>query len=411
MDIVILTIGAEILKGRTVNTNATFMSDLLYSHGHRTVEVRTVNDDVEQIVNSLDSCFSRAAVVIATGGLGPTRDDVSKSAACRYFGVGLERDPEIMEELDRRFRKAGYDGVPERSLGQADVPQGATTLPNIRGTARGLVLEKDSRIMILLPGVPAEMKHLMTEKVVPLLDNRFGAGSFASAVVRTVGAGESVLAENIEKLLTPEEVELLSYYPKAGTVDVVISALAADSGVEPVESAFRKIREAVAKDTYSTDDSSLEEVVSRQLKRKCKKLAVAESCTGGLLAKRITDLPGSSAVFESGVVAYSYESKSSFLGVRQETIMSEGAVSEPVCRRMAEGMLAQSGADYAISITGIAGPTGGSEDKPVGTVYIGLAIRDNDTYVERFTFGGDREIIRERTVTKALEILWRHLLR
>jgi nicotinamide-nucleotide amidase len=350
-------------------------------------------------------------VIIATGGLGPTRDDVSKSAACRYFDTGLVRDPEIMEELEIRFRKAGFSGVPERSLGQADVPIGATTLPNARGTARGIVLERDGKMLILLPGVPAEMKHLMTEKVVPLLDSRFGTAKFASAVVRTVGGAESVIAENIEKILTPEETALLSYYPKAGTVDVVISSPVAGSGTDLVESAARKIREALAQDTYATDDRTLEEAVSDLLRKTCRRLSVAESCTGGLLAKRITDLPGSSAVFECGAVAYSYESKSGFLGVDKETIMSEGAVSEPVCRAMAEGMLERSGADYAISITGVAGPTGGTEEKPVGTVYIGLAAKDRETLVQRFTFGGDREIIRERTATKALEVLWRSLLR
>jgi len=409
MDLIILTIGNEILKGRILNTNARFMARCLYSAGFRVREVRSIGDSETRIVEALEQCFAQVSLVIATGGLGPTRDDVTKKAACRFFNAALVPDQKLLEELRQRFVSMGYPEIPERSRGQAEVPEGAVILPNARGTASGLLLEEGDRVLILLPGVPLELQALMDEQVLPLLSGRWGPNRPASAIVRTVGLGESVLARRVEEALSPEEAGLLSYYPHGGMVDVVI---AAESGVSPDENTLRRLADKVAASAeghvYSRDERSLNRVIAEILGGKNLKLALAESCTGGLLAKSITDLPGSSVYFHSGVVSYSNEAKSSFLGVPGELIAEHGAVSEQVCRAMAEGLKKRTRADYTIAVTGIAGPGGGSPAKPVGTVYIALSSAEK-TPVERFSFGGDREQIRLRSSNKALELLWRAL--
>jgi len=350
--------------------------------------------------------------VISTGGLGPTRDDVTKSAACRFFNRQLVFDRKIYEKLEKFFLSIGYKSFPERSRNQALVPEGAHVIPNERGTAPGLLIEEGGKMLFLLPGVPQEMKALFDEHMLPLLMDRFQRDSPESAIVRTVGLGESVIAQRIEKGLSEEEISLLNYYPHRGFVDNVIAQSRAAGNVEPVT--VGRVAGHVAsvlKDyVYTTDERDLLQVIAGMLTAGSKKLAVAESCTGGLLAKKITDLPGSSTWFAAGVVSYSNESKTRFLGVSESLILSHGAVSEEVVKSMAEGVRKSCNTDYALAITGIAGPTGGSEEKPVGTVYIAVSSTES-TNAQKFHFNGDREQIRHRGVIKACEILWRRLER
>ncbi|OGG02873.1 MAG: hypothetical protein A3F83_07760 [Candidatus Glassbacteria bacterium RIFCSPLOWO2_12_FULL_58_11] len=410
MDLILLSIGTEILKGRIANTNAQHMAARLFASGFGVREILSIGDTEEAIISSLEGCFAKAQVVIATGGLGPTRDDITKTAACRYFGKKLIFDEELFKKLELFFFSLGYKSFPELSRNQALVPEGATVLPNPRGTASGILFEEQGRLLFLLPGVPGEMKGLLDEQVLPLLLKRFRAGEPETAIVRTIGLGESVIAERIEKGLSEEELALLGYYPHGGQVDIVISG--PPGGQSPSGGAIGRVADHVAAVlegyVFSRDERSLLEIIGSILSREGKKLAVAESCTGGLLAKRITDIPGSSAWFDSGVVSYSNRSKAAYLGVPPELIEKCGAVSEEVAGAMAEGMRQACPADYALGITGIAGPTGGTPEKPAGTVYIALS-DETGTRSQKYKFNGDREQVRTRSVIKAVELLWRKL--
>jgi competence/damage-inducible protein CinA-like protein len=409
MDVILLTIGDEILKGRILNTNARFMAQRLFAAGFSVREVRCVGDSEVRIIESLEQCFSQAPLVIATGGLGPTRDDRTKKAACSFFNRELVLDEELLSELKKRFAAMGYSEFPERSVCQAEVPQGAQVLPNPWGTASGLLLEDANRALILLPGVPIELQGLMNEEVLPLLSDRFGRSRSESEIVRTIGLGESLLAERVEVPLGPEEKNLLSYYPHGGMVDVVISSESPDASDT---NKLRRIADTVAASVsdyvYGRDERSFYEVVGELLRQRGYKVALAESCTGGLLAKKMTDVPGSSDYFECGVVSYSNEAKKILLGVPEKLIAEHGAVSEQVCRAMAKGLKKRTGADYTIAITGVAGPGGGTSEKPVGTVCIGLCSPAKTT-VERISLTGDREQVRLRSSVKALELLWFNL--
>ncbi|MEA1996318.1 MAG: competence/damage-inducible protein A [Gemmatimonadota bacterium] len=413
MDVIILSIGAEILKGRTLNTNAHYMSGRLYAAGFNVIETRCVDDNEERIMETLESCFKVAGIVIATGGLGPTRDDVTLKAAARFFNRPLLVNRNLAARLEKLFKSMGYPSTPEKSRNQALAPEGAVTLPNKRGTAGGVLLEEEGKMLFLLPGVPVEMKGLLDEEVLPLLLKRFAPGEPVTRTVRTIGIGESTLAQMIEEGLIEQERSLVSYYPHGGMVDLVIAGSA--SGKQPVDPAvIRRVAGHLAacagNYVYTTDEKSIFQVIAGLLKSRGLKLAVAESCTGGLVAKTITDQPGSSEYFQAGVVSYSNEAKSTFLGVEDNLIAEHGAVSEPVAGAMALGLKEKTGADYTLAITGIAGPGGGSSEKPVGTLFIALSGPGHAAEVQRFSFRGDREQIRHSSMVKAAEILWRKLI-
>ena len=410
MDLILLSIGTEILKGRIANTNAQYMAARLFASGFGVREILSIGDTEEGIISALDECFAKAQVVIATGGLGPTRDDITKAAACRYFGKKLTFDEELFKNLEKFFFSLGYKSFPELSRNQALVPEGAVRLPNPRGTASGILFEEQGKLLFLLPGVPGEMKAMLDEEVLPLLLKRFRSGKPETAIVRTVGLGESLIAERIEKGLSEEELALLGYYPHGGQVDIVISG-PPGSG-RPAGGVIGRVADHVAAAlegyVFGRDERGLLEVIGAILTDQGKNLTVAESCTGGLLAKRITDIPGSSAWFDSGVVSYSNRAKTVVLGVPSALIEKCGAVSEEVAGAMAEGMRKACPADYALGIPGIAGPAGGTPDKPAGTVFIALAAGAG-TQVQKFKFNGDREQVRARSAIKAAEILWRKL--
>ncbi len=412
MDVVILTIGSEILKGRTVNTNASYIAGKLYAAGFNVVQERTVADGENLIIRAFGECFDTAEVVIATGGLGPTRDDVTKAAACKYFSRKLVFDQDYYDHLERLFKRMGYDCVPERSYGQAEAPEGAEVLPNSQGTAPGLWLSSEGRLLVLLPGVPLEMEHLIDEQVLPRLSGRFASDKNHSAIVRTVGIGESTIAEQIEQELAESERELLNYYPHGGFVDVVIasSGEVAPVSEDMVARVSGHVHRVMEKHVYATEEKDIWEVIADYLTSHGQSLAVAESCTGGLLAGAITNVPGASRWFAGGAVTYSNTSKRDLLGVHSVLIKSHGAVSEEVASAMARGAAERMGAQWSLAVTGIAGPGGGSEEKPVGTVFIALGGPDG-MRCERYSFSGNRSKVRHRSVVKATELLWRALRR
>jgi nicotinamide-nucleotide amidase len=412
MDIVILTIGSEILKGRTLNTNATYIAGRLYAAGFNVVQERAIADGEGLIVRALEECFSTADIVIATGGLGPTRDDVTKSAACKFMGRRLVFDQQYYDHLERMFQRMGYNSVPERSYSQAEAPEDAEVLPNSQGTAPGLWMNEDGKVLVLLPGVPREMEHLIDEQVLPRLIERYTSGTNHSAIVRTIGIGESIVAEQIEQELEENERELLNYYPHSGFLDVVIASSGemAPATAETVVKVSAHVNRVLEKNVYATEEKDIWEVIAGYLASRGQKLAVAESCTGGLLAQMITSISGASRWFAGGVVTYSNASKRDLLGVRSGLLENHGAVSEEVAVAMARGAVERLGAQWSLAITGIAGPGGGSEDKPVGTVYIVLSGPGGST-CERYSFNGNRSHVRHRSAIKATELLWRNLRR
>lgn len=409
MDLELVTIGTELLLGFTVDTNAAELGAALSAAGIRVVRRTTISDRPDEIRDAVSQALARTGAVLTTGGLGPTSDDITRNIVAAMFDAPLEFDPAIWEALRERFRKLGREPA-ERNRNQAEVPRGATVLPNRWGTAPGLWLEGKPGLAILLPGVPAEMRGLLRHEVVPRLVTRGSGEPIVSATLRTTGIAESSLADRVDDLEAQLAPLSLAYLPGADGVDLRVTAW----GLPP-EEASRRLSEALTllgnragDHAYGTDGEDLAAVVLQAARHGGIRLAVAESCTGGLVGGRLTAVPGSSDTFLGGVIAYDNAIKRDLLGVTDELLSAHGAVSEPVARAMAQGACLRTGAEAAVSITGIAGPGGGSEEKPVGTVWLATAVGDDLRSSERH-FLGDRSEIRQRAAQAALFMLLRHL--
>ena len=410
MNIEIVTIGTELLLGFTVDTNSAFAGRMLAAQGVRVVRRTSVPDDPAAIDAAVREALARTGAVLTTGGLGPTRDDITKRTVADLFGVPLEFQEPLWQALVERYRRRGMTPVAS-NRSQAEVPRGATVLTNPWGSAPGLWMEGPLGLVIMLPGVPREMEHLLGDEVVPRLVARAGARVVRSRVVRTVAIGESVLAERLGDIEAAVAPLTLAYLPGATGVDLRVTAW----DLEPAE-ADRRLVAAVdllkaraGAHAFGEDAADLAEVLLNALRAAGATLAVAESCTGGLLGARITAIPGSSAVFQGGVIAYDDQVKIRDLAVPADLIARHGAVSEEVARAMARGARQRFGTDAAISITGIAGPGGGTDEKPVGTVWIALSERDHEDAV-RHVLLGERDEIRERAAQRGLYLLWRRVI-
>ena len=413
LQVEVITIGDELLLGHTIDTNAAFISRELSARGFRIQRRSTVGDDEAAIADAVSAALRRARVVICTGGLGPTQDDFTKPVVARLFGAPLEIDQSIIDELLRRYARRGLK-MSDRNISQAEVPRGATVLPNARGTAPGLVLTTaDGRHCILLPGVPHELRGLITEQVIPFLEaNLRGREPIAFRVLRTTGIPESTVAERLDALLAQIAPLTLAFLPNFAGTDLRITswgALAGDALEPAIAAAELRMRDILGDFIYGTGTDDLAEVVGALLRERKLTISTAESCTGGLVCKRLTDVPGSSAYVIGGVIAYDNKVKTAELDVGADLLDQYGAVSEPVVRAMAEGALRRFGTDTAIAVTGIAGPAGGSEDKPVGLVWHAAALKGR-VEARKFVFPGDREEIRERAAQAGLALLWRMLL-
>lgn len=407
----LLTIGTELLLGYTVDTNAATLGRELAAAGIALRRRSTVTDEPADIADAARESLRRTPLLVTTGGLGPTSDDITKKVIAELFGRDLYFDDAVWEYVLERFRRFGR--VPTRSnRSQAEVPVGATVLVNQWGTAPGLWLEGllpgeealGPRTVIMLPGVPREMRNLLRHEVMP----RLGGGQtvIRSRLLRTTGIPESTLGEllgAVEAALAPLT---LAYLPGVEGVDLRLTAwnLPAAEAERLLDAGVTRVRAAAGAHLYGDDRAELASVVVRDLENRSATLSVAESCTGGLLGARLTDVPGASAVFLGGVIAYDNRIKVELLGVEPAVIEEHGAVSEAVAGAMAEGACRHLGSDLAAAITGVAGPDGGSEAKPVGTIWIAVAGRGN-TVVRRFVFGGDRGEIRARAVQAALWML------
>ncbi|MGN6393348.1 MAG: competence/damage-inducible protein A [Gemmatimonadales bacterium] len=409
MNIELLTIGTELLLGFTVDTNGAELARAASAVGARVVRRGSVGDDPDAIRSAVGEALARTGAVLTTGGLGPTRDDLSKQAVAGLFGMSLRFDDQVWSDLVERFARIGR--VPATSnRSQAEVPEGATILRNRWGTAPGLWIEGPPGLVIMLPGVPAEMRHLMTHEVAPRLAARSDGGVIRSRTVRTTGVPESSLAEQLGEIERDVAPLTLAYLPGFDGVDLRLSVwgLSATDADQRLRDGVALLRERAGEAVYGEDDDDLAAVVLERARTHSLTVGTAESCTGGLLGGRLTAIPGSSDVFRGGVVCYANELKTALLGVDSALIAADGAVSESVAVAMALGAVRVLGVDLAASVTGIAGPGGGTPAKPVGTVWVGIAA-GQAVEARRLQIPGDRHNVRVRAAQAALAMLDRRL--
>ena len=401
----IVSIGNELLNGRTVDTNAAYIAGRLRTIGLQAVSVHTVPDEEAAIQRALALATGEADVVVVTGGLGPTDDDLTRQAFAGFLGVDLVLRPDLLETIRQFFDRRGIE-MPARNSIQACIPRGATAIENPVGTAPGIRAEKEGKLLFALPGVPTEMRHMFDTLVLPELWPLASGQAIVVRRLKCFGAGESRIAEMIGDAMQRGRNPLVNCTVQTGviTLEIVATASQETEARRMAEQEERSLRTVLGTLIYGVEDQTLAEVVGEGLRRAGKTLAVAESCTGGLLAKLITDIPGASEYFTYGWVPYSNQAKSRQLDVPAEMIEKYGAVSEPVARALAQGARRKAGTDYAIAITGIAGPGGGTEQKPVGLVYISV---DNPDGAEtsRYIFSFDRSSVRLRAAQTALNIL------
>jgi nicotinamide-nucleotide amidase len=403
----LVTIGTELLLGLTIDTNGAYLGERLGEIGVVVTRRSTVPDDPRAITEAIGEALGRTGAVLTTGGLGPTRDDLSKQAVAEVYGVAMRFDDRVWEDIVARFRRIGREPS-EANRTQAEVPEGAEVLTNRWGTAPGLWLEGEPGLTIMLPGVPKEMRGLLDRGVIPRLKARTSGAVVRSLTVRTTSIPESSLAERlnpVEHLLTPLT---LAYLPSTRGVDLRLTAWgeAPDQSDRMLNEAATRLETLLGDGVYGRGHRDLADVVIERLRDAGRTLAVAESCTGGLLGARLTGIPGASDVFVGGVICYQDALKRDLLGVSEEVLAADGAVSVEVAKQMAHGVRERLGADVGVGITGIAGPTGGTPEKPVGTVCIGWSLGSQSTAV-RITLFGNREEIRERSTQAALHRLLR----
>ena len=402
----IITIGDEILIGQILDTNSRYISQALNRIGVVVAERTSIGDNATQIVETLDRALAATDIVIITGGLGPTKDDITKHTLAKYFDSELIYNETVGEAVEKLLAARGI-AFTELNRGQAMVPRCCTVLHNYHGTAPGMWFEKDGKVVISLPGVPFEMVHLIDDSVIPMLRSRFDLKAIVHKTMITSGIAESILAERIAQWEDNlPQVLHLAYLPAPNIVRLRLSAYEVDGeSVEKlIDEQFSKLQKIIPEAVVGFEDASVEQLVHNILIERGESLSVAESCTGGAIASKFTAMAGASAYFMAGVVSYSNESKRDILSVNMDDIIHYGAVSETVAVQMAEGAKRIGQSHYAISTTGIAGPTGGSAEKPVGTVWIGIATPTRSFAVLK-NCGTDRSQIIQRATAYAIRLL------
>lgn len=401
----IITIGDELLYGQIQDSNSSFISERLTAEGIDVVFKTSVGDDINRMTEAFNIARLRVDVIVASGGLGPTPDDLTKKAVVKAFKRNLVFHQEILKQIEDSFHKRGSP-MPKINQNQALIPQGAKALSNLWGVAPGIFLEDSKTLFFAVPGVPKEMKWMLEDEVLPILRAKKPEHFILHRKLRTTGISESALYEKIEKLIEPQGEIKVAFLPGYLGVNIRLTMESRDKNQAQVkiDEFEQKIREVLGTYIYGVDDQSLEEVVGKLLLERKKTIAVAESCTGGLISARFTNISGSSKYFERGVVTYSNEAKTELLSVPKEIIEKYGAVSEEVAILMAEGVRKLAKTDYGLSVTGIAGPTGGTPQKPVGLVFVGFA-HENDSFAQRFLFGEDRKSNRERASQAVLNLV------
>lgn len=406
----IITIGDELLIGQTIDTNSAWMAQELNKIGvwvKRRVAVGDTRDDIWQ---ALDEESRDSQIILITGGLGPTADDITKPLLCEYFGGKMIVNNEVLEHVKNIFARLNRPMI-ERNAKQAEVPDVCTVLMNARGTAPGMLFRKDGRVFVSIPGVPHEMKGIMTDEVLPLLQREFKMPFILHRTLLTAGVGESFLADLIEhwENQLPSFIKL-AYLPNYGMVRLRLTASGSEKELmeKELDAQFNQLQQIVKDHLVVTEDLPLEKALGDLLKQKGKSIATAESCSGGYIAHLITSIPGSSDYFKGTVVSYSYDAKETILGVNHETLETKGAVSEETIKEMFEGLLRVTTADYGIATSGIMGPGGGTEDKPVGTVWVAVGSRKK-MVAKRLQFRHDRLKNIELTAANAMLMMFQFI--
>jgi nicotinamide-nucleotide amidase len=402
----IITIGDEILIGQIVDSNSAWIAQQLNAIGIRVKQISSVSDDAAHIIAALNEAKGRADIILITGGLGPTKDDITKTTLAGYFGVGMVQNAGALANVSRIFAKYNRPLL-EVNIRQADVPANCDIIINNNGTAPGMWFNHEGKVYVSMPGVPHEMMYMMEETVIPKLKATFALPHIVHKTILTVGEGESFLAEKIEDIESalPAHIKL-AYLPKLGSVRLRLSAFGADETAlqNEVNIYAAQFIERIGASVVTDVDIPIEKAILDEMQALGLTLSVAESCTGGYISHLYTQHPGSSKVFLGGAVSYAYELKESILGVSNETLWEHGAVSEETVVEMVEGALRNFKSDYAIAVTGVAGPDGGTDDKPVGTVWIAVA-NSKKTFAHKFIFGKKRMQNIERTAITAMGML------
>ena len=405
----IICVGTEILLGNIVNTNAAYLAEKCAYLGLSNYYQVVVGDNKERLSETIKTAKDRADVIFLVGGLGPTEDDLTKETAAEVFGKKLVEDAKAKEIILDILTSRGYT-VTENNFKQALVPEDSIVIYNENGTAPGIIMEESGKICIMLPGPPNEFIPMVEKQIVPYFINRKKAAIY-SKVVKLIDIGESLLAEQISDLIEMTNPTVATY-AKTREVHVRVTASAAteEEAKKLVKPVVKELKNRYPANVYSTNaDETLEEAVVALLSKNGLTLTTAESCTGGLLSATIVNVSGASDVFRGGYITYSNKLKRNVIGVKKSSLEKYGAVSEQVAAEMAQGALAEAKADVAVSVTGVAGPGGGTPEKPVGTVFIGCAVK-NKVYVEKFSFNGDRNKVRQSSVAAALSMIRRCVL-
>lgn len=406
----IISVGTEILLGDIVNTNAQYLSKELASIGIEVFHEEVIGDNEDRLLEAIEHGFNRSDIIITTGGLGPTQDDLTKETACKYFGMDLVKHEESYEALKEYFSRMNRE-LTENNLKQVYFPKESIILPNPNGTAPGAILEKDNKYIIILPGPPREMKPMFDNYVKGYLKSK-GDGLIKSNVVRILGIGESMAATKLKDFIDEGVNPTVAPYAKEDDVILRISAKAkteeeAQALIDPIK---KQIIDILGEDYYGEgEDNTIEQVLVDLLLDNNITIGTVESCTGGMIASRLVSCSGVSQVFLEGAVTYSNEAKMRTVKVKKETLDKYGAVSEETAREMAEGIAKRAGADIGVSTTGIAGPDGGTDEKPVGLVYIGVYYKGK-TEAYRYVFNGNRNKVRNRATVTALDMVRRKIL-
>ena len=411
MNAEIISIGDELLIGQVINTNSSWIEQQLNRTGIKVYQITTISDSREQILNSIQEAQSRSDIILITGGLGPTNDDITKQVLCEYFKTFLIFNEQAYNDIKKLFKQRGFK-VTKLNKKQAELPENCLPIRNTNGTASGMWFEKNGKIFVSMPGVPFEMKHMITDFILPKLTERFKTDVIIHKTILTQGVGESFLSDIIsdweEKL--PDNIKL-AYLPQPGLVRLRLSAIGKDKNKlqKQIDNRIVRLNELIHEMIFGYDDDTLEGIIGKLLKEKNKSLSTAESCTGGYIAHLITSIPGSSYYYKGSVIAYSNEIKKDVLGVKNNSLIKYGAVSEQVVTEMVTGIKRKFNTDFAIATSGIAGPDGGTIEKPVGTIWIAVATPEK-LIVKKFLFGEHRQRNIRKTALSAMNLLRKGLI-
>ncbi|MCI7262207.1 MAG: competence/damage-inducible protein A [Clostridium sp.] len=412
MVVELVSVGTELLLGNIVNTNARYLSEKFAMLGLSVYYQTTVGDNRERMTEVIRTALNRADVVVLNGGLGPTEDDITKDVCAELMGAELKEDPQVRAHLEDWYRQRNKKDVPDSNWRQALVPEGAVVFPNTNGTAPGLALEKNGKTAILLPGPPNELYPMVEEQVCPYFQKRQSEVIY-SQMVKICGYGESKVEEMLLDLIDHQTNPTLATYAKTKEVHLRVTARAKseEEAKKLLKPVIKEIKKRFGNAVYTTNEKdTLESVVVDLLKKYDLTVTTAESCTGGLVAARLVNVPGASEVFREGFVTYSNKAKKKYLDVSKSTLRKYGPVSEQTAKEMATGGVFATDADACVAVTGLAGPDGGTEDKPVGLVYIACYMKDS-VKVEEYRFKGNREKIREQATVQALDLLRRSIIK